>query len=103
MMPFSLSPFRGDVRRCSLRLPRRGRNREETRIEEEVDGTGCTCLSGRFGEEGSMPRATCPACGKGFRLEEAEAVLHGKVYCPNCDAPLEVIGENPLMLEELDD
>ena len=50
-----------------------------------------------------MPRATCPACGRGFRLEEAEAVLYGKVYCPHCDAPLEVIDEDPVMLEELDE
>jgi len=50
-----------------------------------------------------MPRATCPACGRGFRLEEADAVLYTKVYCPNCDAPLEVIDEEPVMLEELDE
>jgi lysine biosynthesis protein LysW len=50
-----------------------------------------------------MPRATCPACGKGFRLEGDEAVLYGRVYCPNCDAQLEVIDENPVMLEELED
>ena len=50
-----------------------------------------------------MPRATCPACGRAFRLEEDEAVLDERVSCPNCDALLEVIDENPLTLEELDD
>ncbi len=49
-----------------------------------------------------MPRATCPACGKGFRLSEDEAVLYGRVDCPHCDAALEVIDESPVMLEELE-
>jgi len=59
--------------------------------------------SGAEREEGSVPRATCPACGRAFRLEEDEAVLNERVSCPNCDALLEVIDENPLTLEELDD
>lgn len=50
-----------------------------------------------------MPRATCPACGKGFRIDEEEAVLYGRVYCPNCDAALEVIDDDPLMLEEIEE
>jgi lysine biosynthesis protein LysW len=50
-----------------------------------------------------MPRGTCPACGKGFRLDEDEAVLYSRVYCPNCDAPLDVIDEDPLMLEEAEE
>ena len=50
-----------------------------------------------------MPRATCPACGKGFHLDEDEAVLYNRVYCPHCDASLEVIDENPIMLEELEE
>ena len=59
--------------------------------------------AGAVREENSMPSATCPVCGKGFRLEEDEAVLYARVSCPGCDAQLEVIDEDPLMLEELED
>jgi len=50
-----------------------------------------------------MPRTTCPACGRGFILDEDEALLYSRVYCPHCDAPLDVIEENPLMVEEAEE
>lgn len=49
-----------------------------------------------------MPSATCPACGKGFRVDEDQALLYEQVTCPHCDANLEVIDESPVMLEEID-
>jgi transcription initiation factor IIE alpha subunit len=41
----------------------------------------------------------------GGRFERGgfDAASNVKVYCPHCDAPLEVIDENPVMLEELDE
>jgi len=50
-----------------------------------------------------MPGAICPACGRGFRLEDEDTVLYGQVNCPHCNALLEVIDENPVILEELED
>jgi lysine biosynthesis protein LysW len=49
-----------------------------------------------------MPSATCPVCGKGFRIDEDQAYLYEQVTCPACDATLEVIDENPIVLEEID-
>ena len=48
-----------------------------------------------------MPKTVCPVCGKGFHLDEDEALLYERVSCPNCDAPLEVIDEDPLTMEEI--
>jgi len=50
-----------------------------------------------------MPKATCPACGKSITLHEDEAILYERVACENCDALLEVIDEDPLMLDEVTD
>ena len=47
-----------------------------------------------------MPKSVCPACGKTITLEGDEAALYERVCCPNCDVLLEVIDEDPLMLEE---
>ena len=47
-----------------------------------------------------MPKAVCPAGGKSVSLHEDEAVLYERVSCPNCDAVLEVVDEDPLMLDE---
>ena len=49
-----------------------------------------------------MPAATCPACGKGFRVDEDQALLYEQVSCPSCDAILEVIDEYPVVLEVID-
>jgi len=50
-----------------------------------------------------MTSVVCPSCGKGFRLDEDEAVLYERTTCPHCDALLEVIDENPPLLEEVED
>jgi len=47
-----------------------------------------------------MAKVVCPACGKGFTLAAEEVVLYEQVSCPNCDALLEVIDEDPILLEE---
>ena len=47
-----------------------------------------------------MPSATCPVCGKGFKLSGDEAVLYEPVTCPECGASLEVIEEDPIALAE---
>lgn len=49
-----------------------------------------------------MPSVTCPVCGKGFRVGSEEAGLYERVTCPSCDAMLEVIDEDPVVLEEAD-
>ncbi|MBU1050632.1 anaerobic ribonucleoside-triphosphate reductase [Candidatus Bipolaricaulota bacterium] len=49
-----------------------------------------------------MPSTTCPVCGKGFRIDEDQALLYEQVSCPHCDANLEVIDESPVILEEID-
>lgn len=49
-----------------------------------------------------MPSVTCPACGKGFQLGSEEAMLYETVTCPRCDAILEVIDEDPIMLDVME-
>ena len=49
-----------------------------------------------------MPSAICPVCGKGFKLRADEAVLYEPVMCPECDASLEVVEEDPIILAEAD-
>jgi len=48
-----------------------------------------------------MPKAPCPACGKSVTVHEDDALLYERVTCEHCDALLEVIDEEPLMLEEI--
>jgi lysine biosynthesis protein LysW len=50
-----------------------------------------------------MPKAACPLCGKSVTVREDDAVLYEHVTCPHCDALLEVIDEEPLMLDEVMD
>jgi lysine biosynthesis protein LysW len=50
-----------------------------------------------------MPKAACPVCGKSVSVHPDEAILYERVTCPNCDALLEVIDEEPLMLDEVTD
>jgi lysine biosynthesis protein LysW len=47
-----------------------------------------------------MPKSVCPVCGKSISLQSDEAVLYERIYCPHCDSLLEVIDEDPLMLDE---
>ncbi|MFC2079388.1 MJ0042-type zinc finger domain-containing protein [Candidatus Bipolaricaulota bacterium] len=49
-----------------------------------------------------MPSAKCPACGRSFRVDDDLAYLYEQVSCSHCGADLEVIDENPLVLEEID-
>ena len=49
-----------------------------------------------------MPSATCPVCGKGFRIDPDQAVLYEQISCPACDANLEIIDEDPIILEDID-
>ena len=48
-----------------------------------------------------MPKAICPVCAESLSLAESEAVLYEQVTCPNCGAELEVIDEDPVVLDEL--
>lgn len=50
-----------------------------------------------------MPKAVCPSCGKNIQVDVDEAALYETVTCPYCDAKLEVIDDDPLMLEEITD
>jgi lysine biosynthesis protein LysW len=50
-----------------------------------------------------MPSAVCPACGKNIRVDEDQAYLYERIMCPSCDAELEVVDENPIVLEEVED
>ncbi len=49
-----------------------------------------------------MPSTTCPVCGRGFRIDEDQALLYEQLNCPHCDANLEVIDESPVIVEEID-
>ena len=48
-----------------------------------------------------MPKAVCPVCGKNVTVNEEDAVLYERVNCPHCDALLEVIDEDPMILDEI--
>jgi len=48
-----------------------------------------------------MPKTICPLCSESLTLSEAEAVLYEQVTCPHCGAELEVIDEDPVVLDEL--
>jgi len=50
-----------------------------------------------------MPKAVCPSCGKNIDLDSDAIGLYETVGCPYCDAQLEIIDEDPLMLEEITD
>jgi len=48
-----------------------------------------------------MPKAACPVCGKNVTVDEEDAVLYERVTCPHCDTLLEIIDEDPMMLDEI--
>lgn len=50
-----------------------------------------------------MPKAACPVCKKNVTVQEEDATLYESVTCPHCDALLEVVDEDPLMLDEVID
>jgi len=50
-----------------------------------------------------MPKAVCPSCGRNIVLDSDAIALYETVGCPYCDAQLEIIDDDPLMLEEITD
>ena len=46
-----------------------------------------------------MPKAICPVCDASTEIEGVHLFKH--VRCPECDALLEIIEENPLELAEV--
>lgn len=50
-----------------------------------------------------MPKSICPVCAESVTLTPEEAVLYEQVTCPHCGAELEVIDEDPVILDELAD
>lgn len=50
-----------------------------------------------------MPSGVCPACGKNIRIDADQAYLYEQVVCSFCEANLEIIDEDPIILEEIDE
>jgi len=48
-------------------------------------------------------RVECPECGEQFETESEALFLFNRIYCSACDALLEVIEEDPLVLEVVDE
>ena len=50
-----------------------------------------------------MIKVECPECGEQFEAESDALFLFNRLYCSACDALLEVIEEDPLVLEVVDE
>ena len=50
-----------------------------------------------------MVKVECPECGQGFEAESDVLFLFNRINCSLCDALLEVIEEEPLVLEAVDE
>ncbi len=50
-----------------------------------------------------MIRVECPECGEQFETESDVLFLFNRFYCSHCDALLEVIEEDPLVLDVVDE
>jgi peptide subunit release factor 1 (eRF1) len=48
-------------------------------------------------------KVECPECGEQFETESNVLFLFNQIYCSACDAPLEVIEEEPLVLQVIDE
>jgi len=48
-------------------------------------------------------RVVCPECGEQFETEADALFLFHRFYCSACDALLEVVEEDPLVLEAVDE
>jgi len=48
-------------------------------------------------------KVECPECGEQFETESDSLFLFNRLYCSACDALLEVIEEDPLVLEAVDE
>ena len=79
-----------------------GNQEEERHQTEEEVGARTTSLGIQPKEErNDMPKAACPVCGKNVTVDEEDAVLYERVTCPHCDTLLEIIDEDPMMLDEI--
>jgi lysine biosynthesis protein LysW len=45
----------------------------------------------------------CPECGARFEVDPSVVFLSNRFYCSVCDALLEVLEEEPLILESVED
>ena len=50
-----------------------------------------------------MIRVVCPECGEQFETDADALFLFNRFYCLACEALLEVIEEDPLVLEAIDE
>lgn len=50
-----------------------------------------------------MIKVECPECGKQFETEPDVLFLFNRFYCSLCDALLEVVEEEPLVLDVVDE
>ena len=49
-----------------------------------------------------MTQVDCPSCGAEFDASEEALFLFNRFYCSACNALLEVIEEEPLIIEAID-
>ena len=50
-----------------------------------------------------MVKVECPECGEQFETDAGVLFLFNRFYCSLCDALLEVVEEDPLVLEVVDE
>ena len=50
-----------------------------------------------------MVKVECPECGEQFETDADVLFLFNRFYCSRCDALLEVVEEEPLVLEVVDE
>ncbi len=50
-----------------------------------------------------MIKVECPECGAQFETEASALFLFNRFYCSHCDALLEVVEEDPLVLDVVDE
>lgn len=50
-----------------------------------------------------MIKVECPECGEQFETDADALFLFNRFYCSACDVLLEVIEEDPLVLEAIDE
>jgi peptide subunit release factor 1 (eRF1) len=48
-------------------------------------------------------KVECPECGEQFEVSPDALLLFNRFYCSACDAPLEVVEEQPLILQAIDE
>ena len=50
-----------------------------------------------------MISVECPECGERFETEADALSRYNRFYCAGCDAVIEVVEEDPLVLEVVDE